>query len=190
VKAEPALVRATEDTDTGRFRPGIPAMVLAGVLVLAVVIAGYRMMSGTASGNDVPVRTRVADVPAPEPARPSAVPAAVKQEPAATATKPRPAAAAAAKQQPAPQSTPQGLRGPWAVVAAAYANYDAAERRAKQLARRWDEADVTVFPARGQGSKYMVVIASAGSSREAERLRGRARGAGMPSDTYVTRLRF
>ena len=75
----------------------------------------------------------------------------------------------------------------WAVVAAIYKDYDAAAKRARSMG-----ADVkfrpTVFPEKGQGNKYMVLIGSGLTRAKAEELKIRAAAAGFPSDMYVTRL--
>lgn len=76
----------------------------------------------------------------------------------------------------------------WAVVAAIYRQYEAAEKRAASL----DDVHgirPTVYPAKGQGTKYMVLLGSGLTRAKAEELRSRATGAGMPADTYVTKLR-
>jgi hypothetical protein len=75
----------------------------------------------------------------------------------------------------------------WAVIAAIYKEYEAAERRARKVMDS-TSFDPTVFPAKGQGSKYMVVIDSGLTHIKALELRGRALAAGLPTDTYVTRL--
>jgi hypothetical protein len=75
----------------------------------------------------------------------------------------------------------------WAVVAAIYKEYDAAARRARNVMDS-TSIDPTVFPAKGQGSKYMVVLGSGLTHVKATELRNRAIAAGLPSDTYVTRL--
>jgi hypothetical protein len=75
----------------------------------------------------------------------------------------------------------------WAVVAAIYREYEAAERRAKSMAGD-PKFRPTVFPEKGQGSKYMVVLGSGLTRAKAEELRLQATNAGLPSDTYVTIL--
>ena len=45
-----------------------------------------------------------------------------------------------------------------------------------------------MFPEKGQGSKYMVVLGSGLTRTKAEELRIQATAAGLPSDTYVTIL--
>ena len=75
----------------------------------------------------------------------------------------------------------------WAVVAAIYRDYDAAARRAASLE---DVGGIrpSVFPAKGKGTKYMVVVGQGLTRARAEQLRARAAAAGLPSDMYVTLL--
>jgi hypothetical protein len=76
------------------------------------------------------------------------------------------------------------------VVAATYRNYNAAVKRATQLASQLTDLKPTVVPPEGQGKHYLVVLGTAETQREAERLRSRARESGIPPDTYITRLQF
>jgi hypothetical protein len=75
----------------------------------------------------------------------------------------------------------------WAVVAAIYRDYDAAARRAASFEDVGGIRPV-VFPAKGQGRKYMVIVGSGLTRVKAEELRVRATAAGLPTDTYVTML--
>jgi hypothetical protein len=72
----------------------------------------------------------------------------------------------------------------WAVVAAIYSKYDAAEQRARSV----NGFHATVFPAKGEGSKYMVLLGSGLTYENARAIRDQATAAGLPSDTYVTKL--
>jgi hypothetical protein len=166
VVPEPAPVVASQEPV--RFRPGIATAVLAALLVLVIAVVAYRSIAGRDASGKSPVRTRTSDLPVTEPTRPSPV----------------------APAQPSTAASAPAVRGRWALIAAAYNNYDGAARRAAQLRAKWKDGEVTVFPARGQGSRYFVVAGSTGSRREAERLLGRARALGFPPDTYVTRLQF
>lgn len=85
-------------------------------------------------------------------------------------------------------SPKQNESGDWAVVAAIYKNHKLAVRRANQMTEHLKSWDVKVFPSAGQGQRYMVVLAFAESRRQADRLRAKARAAGMPRDTYVTKI--
>ena len=75
----------------------------------------------------------------------------------------------------------------WAVVAAIYKEYEAAERRARNIAEG-SAFKPSVFPPKGQGSKYMVVLESGLTQGKAMIVRDRAVSGGLPADTYVTRL--
>ncbi len=116
-----------------------------------------------------------------------------KSEPPATATaapQPRPAVETPTRARaPEPRTAAPALRGEWGVVAATYAEHSAALKRAEQLARQ-SRMQPVVLPAAGQGTRYYVILGSAPTRKEAERIRSQARAAGMPRDTYVTRLRF
>jgi hypothetical protein len=97
--------------------------------------------------------------------------------------------------KPAPQPprteerpTPALGNGEWAVVAATYRDRRAAERRAEQLAGRWNVAKPQVVPPVDGAPRYLVVLGSRLSKAEATRLRNRAASKGMPRDSYVTKL--
>jgi hypothetical protein len=80
--------------------------------------------------------------------------------------------------------------GDWVIVAAIYNDYDLAAKRAESIAKRWKRWQPEVFPPVSQGRrKYMVVLHSADSRKEADRLLARARADGMPSDAYVTKIK-
>jgi hypothetical protein len=47
-----------------------------------------------------------------------------------------------------------------------------------------------VYPPAGQGGRrYMVLLGRADNRKEAERILARARASGMPSDTYLTKIK-
>lgn len=75
----------------------------------------------------------------------------------------------------------------WAVVAAIYKDYDSAAKRARSMGAD-AKFSPTVFPEKGQGNKYMVLVGSGLTRAKAEDLKIRATAAGFPSDMYVTRL--
>jgi hypothetical protein len=89
------------------------------------------------------------------------------------------------------KSTPAAVEKPgpqWAVVAAIYRDYDAAAKRARSIAQRWSESKVEVFPARGEGRRYLVTLGMELPKAAADKLRNRAVSAGLPGDTYVTKI--
>jgi Protein kinase domain/SPOR domain len=88
---------------------------------------------------------------------------------------------------PAP---PKTSAGNWVVVAAIYRDYDLAAKRAEQIAQKEKRWQPEVYPPEGQGGhRYMVLLGRAETRKEAERILARARSAGMPSDTYLTKLK-
>ena len=121
---------------------------------------------------------------APPTAKPKPAPA---PERTATAAKPATPTPAAPKAEPTRSATAAGGPG-WAVVAAIYRDYDAAERRARTMGSRFSEFKPSVFPPKGEGKRYLVVLGSGLSKGEADTLRSRATRAGLPRDTYVTKL--
>lgn len=77
----------------------------------------------------------------------------------------------------------------WAVIAATYANFGAAQHRASNIGKLLAPSKTHVFPAERQGNSYYVVLGSGMTQDEAERLRARAIKSGAPHDSYVTILR-
>ena len=162
-------------------RQTVAALLIAGfcAVVLAVVLRGKTAKS-------TPVE-RSSEAPRPSPLaehlpRP---PLKIVDDSASTRTR----KAEAAKPSAKPAASFDKIEGTnWAVVAAIYKEYDAAERRAKSMAAADSKFRPTVFPEKGQGSKYMVVLGSGLTRAKAEELRIQAADAGLPSDTYVTIL--
>jgi hypothetical protein len=75
----------------------------------------------------------------------------------------------------------------WAVVMAIYREYDAAQRRASNVAEG-TAFKTFVYPSERGASKYMVVLESGLTHAKAKIVRDRAVSGGLPADTYVTRL--
>jgi hypothetical protein len=76
----------------------------------------------------------------------------------------------------------------WAVIAATYKDFDAAERRANVIRSKFEQCACAVFPKKGEGAKYYVVLDSRLTREAADRLHERAIRSGLPADTYVTKL--
>ena len=80
-------------------------------------------------------------------------------------------------------------RGKWVVVGVIYKDYQGAAKRAEQIRQQSNEFQPEVFPPEGQGRRrYMVLLGSAESRKEAQQLLAKARAAGMPRDAYMTRI--
>jgi cell division protein FtsN len=159
---------------------------IGAVLLCLVALVFYRQYSGrlvvVATDTEAPETAIAAVSPPreapqqPEPVRPQPPAPKVQQQSV-------PAPPPSANRQAAPVDT-----GGWAVVAAIYRDFESAERRAQAIQKRWGQFNATVFPAKGHGRKYMVVLGSGLSKEEADRLRRQATSAGLPRDTYVTKL--
>lgn len=87
----------------------------------------------------------------------------------------------------APKPTPSRDAG-WAVVVASYGARSAAEKRAKDLRKRWPKFHPEVFEPPSQKTRNLVVIGKNLSQANADALRKRARQAGLPRDVYIKRF--
>lgn len=76
----------------------------------------------------------------------------------------------------------------WAVIAATYKSFTAAQNRARQLKAVYGDCSCSVYPAEGMGNNYYVVVGGRLTREAADARRGRAVDAGLPVDTYVTKL--
>jgi hypothetical protein len=173
-----------------RRKPLIPLLAAAAVVVAALL--GWRMFRS--EPEQEPAASR-------QPAvyRPSPVNEAPAKEPErAAAPSPVPAPATPARTTPPPpttadskpaRSTPQvNPAAEWAVVAAIYNDFDAAEQRATSMRKRWPKFTAQVYPGKGEARRYMIVLGRGLNKNDADRLRDQARQSGMPDDTYVTKL--
>ncbi len=78
--------------------------------------------------------------------------------------------------------------GGWAVIAAAYVSREPAEKRSRELAKRWANFKWSVLPQLAGKTYYLVVIGQNLSEDEAEKLRSRAVASGLPGDTYIKKV--
>ena len=171
--------RREEREEASPSRRGIPAWILAALaaLVLSVVVARYWRATN-------PVPAAVAPVPAADRATPAASwPEPVLKEPEA---RPKPSPTG----RPAPAiSGSRGRRAEgWSVVVAAYGNREAAEKRQKELARKWPKFNFSVFPQTTERAQFSIVIGKNISEDEADALRKRAVASGIPADTYIKKF--
>ena len=180
---------------TQRKRLPFAAAVLAAVVLIAVIWQSRRLDKPEPSR--APVAAQEPDI-RPSPVVPAS-PAEQQQTPPARVATTKPPApqqtppprvaatkpSAPNKQHPRRVATPEP--GSWAVIAAAYRSYEAAEKRAESL-RRQKQCECSVFPAKGEGRTYYVVVGSGMTKDAAEQLHRQARASRLPSDSYVTRL--
>lgn len=150
---------------------------LAGVLAVVAIIAIAMKRP------EIPVVTDTR----PQPVRPSPIEEKLERPPVQM-VEPEGVSRARAEEDSRPARAVSKVESTnWAVVAAIYRDYDAADRRAQDITASSTQK-ATVYPKRGEGSKYMVVLGSNLTQPQAEQLREQALNAGMPGDTYVTKL--
>jgi hypothetical protein len=143
---------------------------LTALILIVFMVAGLRKNDSVAHA-EIPARRAQ---PAPPP-RMSVPPPVVAERPA-----PRPVAPAAV----APVSQPPEA---WTVIAAAYASREPAEKRVRQMAKKWPRFNpVVARPLTGK-PLYIIVLGQNLSQDEAEALRKRAVAAGLPRDTYISK---
>jgi hypothetical protein len=193
-KESPAPVHfiTSETPPAPRKRP-MGAMLAVAAILIALVAGSWALMRD----DEKPVAA----------AKP-AVAGAVKPSPVVRPQAAEPVAAQTAKPapeipRPSPMPGPESARSrtasttrarstdngsSWAVVAAIYRDYDAADRRARDLAERWKSGRPQVFPPEGHGRRYLVVLGMDLGRDAADKLREQAVRSGMPRDTYVTKL--
>jgi serine/threonine protein kinase len=159
---------------------------IVGVIgaVAAGLLAAYLFIGKTAPQQPKPARTATAappprTVPAPTPVNVRPVekpsPARVVDSHAAAPVRQRATPAADAKES-------------WAVIAATYNNFSAAEKRAAALRELSPRLHAHVFPREGAGKRYYVVLGSNLTQDAAQKLRELATSLGAPKDSYVTKL--
>jgi hypothetical protein len=105
------------------------------------------------------------------------------------ASRPDPAAPAAIAATPIAPITPSPVHASppaapaWRVIAYTYRSRDMAAKKAKQINARWPDLHAAVFEPKG--GYYLVALGDRMSREDATRLQSKARGMGLPPDTYV-----
>lgn len=105
-----------------------------------------------------------------------------------TATAPAAPAPQAANRLAAPPAviTSPSARGIWRVIAFTFRSRDMAAKKAKLINEKWPDLRAEVFaPQKGQRGYYLVALGNGMSWEEATRMQRKARGRGLPRDTYV-----
>jgi hypothetical protein len=156
-----------------------PSHAWGWISAVAVVVIGLALFVGA--------RSRRGETPSPTP--PQAAQAdkpAMFGEPAAPPPVVAPPPATRTRSAP-PQANAPAHAG-WAVIAATYGAYQGAEKRASAIRNRWPQFQPVIYPRSGEGRRYYVVLGSGLTKDQASDLHRRARQAGMPGDTYVTKL--
>jgi hypothetical protein len=176
--------RLQAGADGERKRWGLLAAIGVGVLLL--VLLGIHFLRGSRETKtvvqDTPSAVTVPDQSSDNrpPARDPHSAAAPVPETAAATAAPADSGAAAGS----PSSTEASGTGPWRVVAFTYNRSDPAQGKVSEIAARHPDLHPEVFSPNGRGP-YLVALGGWMTEREAESLRAKARGEGLPRDTYI-----
>lgn len=76
----------------------------------------------------------------------------------------------------------------WYVIAATYNKREGAERRAREITRRWPTFKAEVFSPKEEKVRYLVIVGANLTEAAALALQKQALAAGLPGDTYVKRF--
>jgi hypothetical protein len=85
--------------------------------------------------------------------------------------------------QPRPVTAPG--RAMWRVIAFTYTSHDAAAKKAKRVNEKWPDLRASVFIPKERRGYYLVALGGRMTREDAVRLQRKARGSGLPRDTYV-----
>jgi hypothetical protein len=157
-----------EDPDEAQSRTGIPKWIYAGLaaLILIVVLSAVMRKREAAPVAVVPhaaVAERIPDVEVVSPAP--------KPEPRPEATRAR------------------GRKADgWSVIVAAYVSRELAEKRMRDMTKRWPKFNIGVLQPRTDKTHYLVVLGQNLSEDQAEELRKRAVDSGLAHDAYIKRV--
>jgi hypothetical protein len=177
--APPAVVRAAAPTlvKTRKRNTTIDKKWIYGPLAAIVLIAAVIGLSRRADR------------------APAAAPAAeASTAPAPVVTTPEPEAPKSPEvtRSPTPPATdarPRDRKADgWAVVVGAYTARGPAEKRAREMSKKWPKFKVDVFEPASEKAGHMVVIGTNLSEDAAKALRARAISSGLPRDTYIKRF--
>jgi hypothetical protein len=94
----------------------------------------------------------------------------------------------AAAEEPREQTRERSSVREWAVIAATYNAFGAASKRAASLRSQFTDCSCSVYPAEGKGAKYYVLVGAGLTRNAADDFRSKAVAAGLPADTYVTKI--
>jgi hypothetical protein len=174
-----STTRKRERSSGPKSRPWVAGVIGA---IAAGLLAAYLFIGKTSPRQPEPARA--ATVPPPQPLlAPAPVIARPVEKPSPARVVDSPAAAARHRTTPAADA-----KGSWAVIAATYSNFSAAEKRAKELRELSPRLHAHVFPREGAGKRYYVVLGSNLTQDAAQKLRELATSLGAPKDSYVTKL--
>jgi hypothetical protein len=176
------------------LRPGrwfsIASAAAAGIGLLLVVT--HHSETSDRPEPAAPVKQVSAPAPKTEAVKPAAVkPAAAKPAAPAAVSLPVPPSQPVPKPSPlspAASGSAERAASPsaiWRVVAFTYNRYQDAEKKARALNSKWDGLNAEVFSPRGKNPPYFVALGGRMTRTEAELVKSRAVGRGLPRDTFV-----
>jgi hypothetical protein len=190
------------DTEEKKKHPGVTVaalVIMALVLVLCWWFFRHRPGPTTPTGHQssaAAASQTLASEQAPPPP-PASTPSAATRGQESHVSKPNeavsesmgapgatPAAPVAAKPAPATTAESGDPRAVWHVIVYTFNREDQAQYRAQALAARHPELQPQVFSPTG-GAPYLVALGPGMSRKDAYLLRNKARGAGLPQDTYM-----
>jgi hypothetical protein len=174
------LSRSEEDSDAGGPKPKVARVTkriyagLAALILLTVILAAV-----VRNNNSVPDAIPVA--------------AAAQQDGQALATDPAPVAPAPPAEAPQTNSRPaEGITerkaSGWSVIVGAYRSRELAEKRMREMTKRWPNFQISVLESQGEKTQYLLVLGRNLSEDQAEALRQRAFKSRLPGDTYIKRV--
>jgi len=173
----PTVPPEREDPDEAHSKTGTPKWIYAGLAALILIVVLSAVMR----------KREAASVSVASPAAaPQRIPDAEIADRAASARAPSPAP------KPEPRTEAARARGRradgWSVIVATYASRELAEKRVRDMMRRWPKFNIGVFQPRAGKTHYLVVLGQNLSEDQAEELRKRAVASGLPRDTYIKRV--
>ena len=176
----PAVPPEREEPGEAHSRTGIPKWIYAGLaaLILIVVLAAVMRKKDAADAASVAVVSPAAVQPR--------TPDATVADRAAPAEVPSPAPK---PDQPTGAARARGRKADgWSVIVATYASRELAEKRVRDMMKRWPKFNIDVFQPQAEKTHYLVVLGQNLSEDQAEELRKRAVDSGLPRDTYIQRV--
>ncbi|HEV2276431.1 MAG TPA: hypothetical protein VGR96_19820 [Acidobacteriaceae bacterium] len=177
-KAAPTRNLLLEDEPSPRRPVALYAIAAVAVLILLGWFI-FRPKAGPAPAASSPriSNPAVSSSPAPAPVPPERL--------GPGRTKEKPSAAMVAPAKPAAPAKGSGARSIWRVVVYTYRRKDQAQGAVDEINRVHPGLGASVFAERGGSGPFLVTLGGPMDRDQAFKVRDRARGMGLPSDTYA-----
>jgi hypothetical protein len=188
--------RSEEDPDAGDPKQKavrVPKWIYAGLAALILTVILAAVVRNTHNNDSAPVANPVAAVAQQDWQAPATDPAVAGSGGSGTAS--------SARVAPAPRAeTPQAGSRPvaagiaerkasgWSVIVGAYRSRELAEKRMREMTKRWPNFEISVFESQGEKTPYLLVLGRNLSEDQAQALRKRAFESRLPGDTYIKRV--